>query len=151
MRPSRAVDEPQTLVSALQRKYASDTATAGEAAPQRQIVISGKVAEEIGFDKIRRQQAQLAELKIVILDGGRIAYASPPDGKPEESISEACPKAVELDLSRNLFERVGTVVDICSQLKGLQALRIKYTHAPARPWTGLTAGQWKPLPESLGR
>lgn len=134
MRPSRPVDEPQTLVSALQRKYASDPTTAGEAAPQRQIVISGKVAEEIGFDKIRRQQAQLAELKIVILDGGRIAYASPPDGKPEESISEACPKAVELDLSRNLFERVGTVVEICSQLKGLQALRIKYS--PPTPLRG---------------
>ena len=128
MRPTRPVDAPQTFVSALQRKYASDSAATGQhdAAPQRQIVISGKVAEEIGFDKIRRQQAQLAELKIIILDGSRIAYASPPDGKPEESISEVCPKAVELDLSRNLFERVGTVVEICSQLKGLLALRMKY-------------------------
>ena len=77
-----------------------------------------------------RIEEKLETGQIIILDGGRIAYASPPDGKPEESISEVCPKAVELDLSRNLFEKVGTVVDICSQLKGLDVLRMKYFPCP---------------------
>jgi len=86
------------------------------------------VAEEVGFDKIRRKQAQLAELKNVFLDGARVAYASPPSGSQgaEQSISQTCPKVVELDISRNLFDQFSTVVDICSELKALQVLRVKY-------------------------
>ena len=76
------------------------------------------MAEEVGFDKIRRQQAQLSELRFVILDGARIAHSSP-------GIGQVCPSTVELDLSRNLFEEVGTVVDICSELKLLRLLRLK--------------------------
>ncbi|KAK1755181.1 hypothetical protein QBC47DRAFT_323971 [Echria macrotheca] len=132
VRPTRAVDVPQTFVSALQLKYASDHPDAAPDAarpvvPHRQIVISGKVAEEVGFDKIRRKQAQLADLKNVFLDGARVAYASPPAGSgvEEQSIRQACPKVVELDLSRNLFHRFGTVVDICSELGALQLLRVK--------------------------
>lgn len=89
----------------------------------QQIVISGKVAEEIGFDKIRRQQAQLDELKIAILDGMRIDAASyADDGRP---IREVCPKITELNLSRNLLSAFRTVVDICSQLNDLGGLRLK--------------------------
>lgn len=132
MRPTRPIDTPQTFVSALQLKYASDASTSeeGRSVPrQRQIIISGKVAEEVGFDKIRRKQAQLAELKNVFLDGSRIAYATKPPGhagESEQPISQVCPKVIELDLSRNLFDRLGTVVDICSELKSLQVLRVKY-------------------------
>jgi len=133
-------DARRTFVSALNLKYASNPAKAGDgqAAPQRkQIVISGKVAEEIGFDKIRRQQAQLAELKHVFLDGTQIAYASPPPGQAEseQSISQVCPKVTELDLSRNLFDHLGTVVDICSELNSLHVLRVKYV--AQRPKGGL--------------
>ncbi|KAK0657277.1 HotDog domain-containing protein [Cercophora newfieldiana] len=127
VRPTRPADARQTFVSALHLKYASDAAKTDGSAPKKQIVISGKVAEEVGFDKIRRQQAQLAELKNVFLDGTQIAYASPPPGHAgtEQSISQVCPKVTELDISRNLFDRLGTVVDICSELKNLQVLRVK--------------------------
>lgn len=90
-----------------------------------QIVISGKVAEEVGFDKIRKQQAQLSELRIVILDGMRIATAATAAGGQEKPIREVCPKATELDLSRNLFTRFDTVAEICSQLELLRGLRLK--------------------------
>ncbi|SPQ17917.1 ca98271d-0c83-47cc-9465-03b08d6fff4f [Thermothielavioides terrestris] len=78
VRPTRPTDVPQTFLAALQLKYATDP-TAGQN-PPRQIVFSGKVAEEVGFEKVRHKQAQLDELQFVILDGAQIAYASPPPG-----------------------------------------------------------------------
>ncbi|KAK0731288.1 hypothetical protein B0H67DRAFT_67329 [Lasiosphaeris hirsuta] len=125
IRPSRPVDAPQTFVSALQLKYVGDPAADQDRPePHKQIVISGKVAQEIGFDKIRRKQAQLAELKIIILDGSRVAFASHPSSE-QQSISQVCPKVTELDLSRNLFNRFSIVVEICSELGGLNALRVR--------------------------
>lgn len=84
-------------------------------------MISGKVAEEVGFDKIRRQLAQLNELKIVLVDGMRI-NAAEIDG---QSIRDVCPKIVELDLSRNLFERCLEIIRICGELKRVRSLRLK--------------------------
>lgn len=96
--------------------------------PEKQIVVGGKVAEEVGFDKIRRKQAQLSELKIVILDGSCItsAYSHNTDREDHQTIRQTCPKVVELDISRNLFTDFGTVVDICSELDSLHSLRAKY-------------------------
>lgn len=120
----------QPLLSALESKYASDpNQHRGPGLTGKPIVISGKVAEEVGFDKIHRQQSQLDELKIVILDGGRIAHGyeseseSKPDGNDGRTISQVCPKVTELDLSRNLFEHFGAIVDICSELPLLKVLR----------------------------
>lgn len=94
-----------------------------------EIVISGKVAQEMGFDKIWRKQSRLREMKIVILDGLRVAMARSDDDVNDDgdaaTIAETAPKIAELDLSRNLFERFGPVVDICRDLKDLQKLSIK--------------------------
>jgi tubulin-specific chaperone E len=87
-----------------------------------QIEISGKIVEEVGFDKIRRKLAQVSDLKIVILDGMLIAV---PFAGDEVSIKETCPKITELDLSRNLFDRIDVVVDICRELEALRSLRLK--------------------------
>lgn len=127
IRPTRPADAPQTFLSALQLKYASDgPSDNGPVLPGKQIVVGGKVAEEVGFDKIRRKQAQLSELKIVILDGSCIVSGSPPTTDQDQTIRQTCPKVVELDLSRNLFTDFGTVVDICSELDSLHSLRVKY-------------------------
>lgn len=126
VRPTRPAETPRTFLEALQEKYAGGgDASATTAPPSRQIVISGKVAEEIGFDKIRRQQAQLGELRIVILDGWRIDEEGERKKENEKPIREVCPKVVELDLSRNLFTGFGAIVDICAQLKELRGLRLK--------------------------
>lgn len=123
MRPTRPAQPAQTFLAALREKYAPVSSAADSAAhPHAQVVISGKVAEEVGFEKIARKQAKLSELKYVILDGMRIAAAHAPDDEP---VAGVCPSIVELDLSRNLFKRIDPVVAICSELPRLRSLRLK--------------------------
>jgi hypothetical protein len=75
----------------------------------------------VGFDKIRNQQAQLHELKIIIVDGLKIKYAENPDN----TIRDVCSRAVEIDLSRNLLEDFEEVVRICGELDFLRSLKLK--------------------------
>ncbi|KAI0890508.1 RNI-like protein [Annulohypoxylon maeteangense] len=115
VRPTRPAEKPLSFVTAVTQKYACELAKTAV------IKFSNKVAEEVGFEKIQRKQAQLAELKIVIVDGARIASAY---SEGDEPISQVCPKIIELDLSRNLFQKVGKVIDICSELPVLRSLRL---------------------------
>jgi hypothetical protein len=112
-------------VEAVYHKYVTQSTTSTPApssvAVDRQIVISGKVAEEIGFEKIRQQQAQVDELKVVLVDGLCINRAESGSSK----VKDVCPKIVELDLSRNLFEGVEEIGVICMQLEKLKSLRLK--------------------------
>ncbi len=85
------------------------------------MISSKKLAEEVGFDKIRAQLAQLHELKIVLVDGMKVNLAERPDKK----IKDVCPKIAELDLSRNLFESCKEIVHICRELKSLRTLKLK--------------------------
>ena len=128
VRPTRPAQTPRTFLEALHDKYAGEVSADGRggtvvSSSGPQIVISGKVAEEVGFDKIRRQLANLDELKIAILDGMRVAYAHGPDD--EKSIRETSPRITELDLSRALFTDFGEVADMCAQLQELRFLRVK--------------------------
>lgn len=97
---------------------------------------NGKLAEEIGFDKIRRQLAALQELRIIILDGSRVAGidAQPLDRKEEltddgqsmsEEVRATCPKINQLDLSQNLLEAWIDVVAICRALPNLTSLDVR--------------------------
>ena len=91
-------------------------------ATEAQIMISGtKIAEEVGFDKIRAQLAKLHELKIVLVDGLQVSCAETPDRR----IRDVCPKIVELDLSRNLFESCAEIICICEELASLRSLKLK--------------------------
>lgn len=158
IRPTRTPDTPRSFVSALKWKYASEAyedpsvqivfvtqpggnqkAKDPSQRPNQPIKFSGKVAEEVGFDKIRKQLAQLEELKIVILDGlrmwrpdvrlldgqGKAVKREAEVWTEANDIGEACPKATDLDLSRNLFEEWREVVSICEQLNNLGALRVE--------------------------
>jgi len=154
VRPTRKADTPRSFVEALKAKYASDEPEHGPPDPdvevvfdvkkhgdgngagkqvRREIKFSGKVAEEVGFDKIRRQLAQLSELRIVILDG---LCMWRPEARGERwmaeeqatDVQEACPKALELDVSRNLFEEWREVAGICEQLQSLRSLRVEYVY-----------------------
>ena len=85
-------------------------------------MISGKkIAEEVGFDKIRARLAQLHELKIVLVDGLQVICAE----KPDRRIRDVCPKIVELDLSRNLFDSCKEIMHICMKLEHLRTLKLK--------------------------
>lgn len=106
----------------MRQKYATEvTSQPLTVALDQQITISGKIAEEVGFDKIRLQQGQLHELKIVIVDGHRISSAAT-EGK---CIRDVCPKISELDLSRNLFDNCKEIIRICQELVNLKSLRLK--------------------------
>ncbi|UKZ77632.1 hypothetical protein TrVFT333_005356 [Trichoderma virens FT-333] len=128
VRPTRPADAPQSFLAALNERYVVDAPGAVKGKSKTEIVISGKVAQEMGFDKIWRRQSRLRETKIVILDGLRVAVARTEGDVNDEgvaaTIAETAPKIVELDLSRNLFEQFGPVVDICRDLKDLQKLSI---------------------------
>ena len=121
----------------MHKKYAPDAPRSdgqGTAAPNA-IEISGKVVEEVGFEKIRRQLATLHELRIVLLDGlcmgGVLACPGPAVSdiawlQEIKGIEKTCPKIVELDLSRNLIERWEDVAGICTALVALRSLKVKY-------------------------
>lgn len=156
IRPARKPDSPRSFSEALKAKYASDpiqdpsihivfATKPGDNALKKDplarinqpIRISGKEVEEVGFDKIRKQLAQLSELKIVILDGLRMERSSArlSEGMDEweaglTDVKEACPKAIELDLSRNLFEEWREVASICEQLEKLKSLRVESAMPP---------------------
>ena len=148
VRPTRKSDLPRTFVQALKFKYASEENEDDFQDPDvkevfnhqppsktptvqpKPILFNGKLAEEVGFNKIRAQLAQLSELRIVILDG--LCMHRPEargNGWAEEGeksdVRGACPKAVELDLSRNLFEEWREVTGICEQLRELRSLRVE--------------------------
>ncbi|CEN59388.1 hypothetical protein ASPCAL01839 [Aspergillus calidoustus] len=140
VRPSRPADGPRGFIEALREKYASEfeqsrarQARADADAAQDSetpIQFNGKIAEEVGFDKIRKQLAELEELKIVLLDGLRVAGVLAQEASREQieeargEIARICPKITELDLSRNLFTAWENVADVCGSLERLKLLRL---------------------------
>ncbi|KAI3274298.1 hypothetical protein CBS147309_4202 [Penicillium roqueforti] len=139
VRPSRPSDQPLSFLEALREKYASEpehglshnALASGAAIQGKAIEISGKVVEEVGFDKIRKQLAELQELRIVLLDGLRVVgvlasynQAQVSHIEAAQKIGETCPRITELDLSRSLLSRWRDVWDICDQLKHLKRLRL---------------------------
>lgn len=77
----------------------------------------------MGFEKIARQQAQLQQLRIAILDSLRIrnCFKAP---QTQEGLAETVPEVAELDLGRNLFETLDEIAGITSQLPQLRSLSL---------------------------
>ncbi|KAF9640164.1 hypothetical protein BFW01_g11970 [Lasiodiplodia theobromae] len=150
VRPNRPSDPPLSYVEALKQKYASepvedpsvsniDIIVIGKAPENvpvnssgKVIMISGKEAEEVGFDKIRKKLANLKELRIVLLDNmcmerpfsKLLGEAAEITVDKLTDVKDASPKIQELDLSRNLFEEWREVASICIQLENLKRLRV---------------------------
>ena len=135
VRPTRPADQPLSFLEALREKYAPEDALKA-LEHDRPIEISGKLVEEVGFEKVRRQQAILQELRVVVLDGFRVAglHSKGSNLRVESKewqthvgeIAETCPKVRELDLSRSLIERWVDVIGICSALPDLRRLVLRY-------------------------
>ncbi|QSS60680.1 tubulin-specific chaperone E [Histoplasma capsulatum] len=128
IRPTRQADRNLSFLQAANEKYVSklEPMTSGheELQSSKPIEISGKIVEEVGFEKIRRLLAELQELRIVLLDGMRV-YGSREEYENElKIIARTCPKIVELDLSRNVLRRWTDVAAICGQLKLLKILKL---------------------------
>ncbi|OJD25508.1 hypothetical protein ACJ73_03114 [Blastomyces percursus] len=134
IRPTRLADRPLSFLQAANEKYVSElepvSSGHGKLPSSTPIEISGKIVEEVGFDKIRKVLAELQELRIVLLDGMRIHGVLAGEGSQQEyeneleSIARTCPKIVELDLSRNVLRRWADVAAICGQLKLLRILKL---------------------------
>ena len=75
--------------------------------------------EEVGFEKIRQQLAELQELQVVVLDGACIAAV-------ESDLQKQNLKIVELDLGRNLIEDWREITAICKSLRYLKSLKLEY-------------------------
>lgn len=128
VRPTRTADKTRSFLEALRYKYAEDGLEKTTSATDGSIEISGKVVQEVGFERIRKQQALLRELKIVVLDSLRIrgVGAEIEIAGVQDEIASTCPDILELDLSRNLFEHWKDVADICAPLKKLRILKVRY-------------------------
>lgn len=136
IRPTRQADRNLSFLQAANEKYVSklEPMTSGheELQSSKPIEISGKIVEEVGFEKIRRLLAELQELRIVLLDGMRVYGVLAGEGSREEYenelkiIARTCPKIVELDLSRNVLRKWTDVAAICGQLKLLKILKLKW-------------------------
>ncbi|WEW60728.1 hypothetical protein PRK78_006215 [Emydomyces testavorans] len=134
VRPGRLRDRPRGFLEAVREKYGSSSdAVDAQILPDamhKPIEISGKIVEEIGFDKIRKQLAALQELKVVILDDMRIQGVLAGNGdyglreEELERIKKSCPKITELDLSRNLIQDWAEIADICEKLADLRKLKL---------------------------
>ncbi|KAI5302418.1 hypothetical protein KEM56_000716, partial [Ascosphaera pollenicola] len=138
VRPSRPADKPRGFLEAVRQKYVSGETSAeqpklpGMAGVFQPILFNGKVAEEVGFDKIRQKMSELQELKIVLVDGYQVSGVLPDVvavlteeyERELQNINKTMPKITELDLSRNLLDSWRQVNDICRCLPKLKSLRL---------------------------
>ncbi|KPM41613.1 hypothetical protein AK830_g4971 [Neonectria ditissima] len=124
VRPSRPSDPPRSFLAAVNAKYASEYTRPDGRRAAEEIVFFGKRAEEVGFEKIRRKQANIGELTVVIVDDLQVASALADDEQPG-AITRTCPKITQLDVGRNLFDQLRPVTDICRELPALRSLSIK--------------------------
>lgn len=87
------------------------------------VYISGKQAEEIGFEKFHRRQTKLQGIHVLVLDYMRIQHR-PSESSEEASISDLCSEITELDLTGNLFETLDEIVSLCGLLPKLRILTL---------------------------
>ena len=83
--------------------------------------------EEVGFEKIRQQLAELQELRVVVLDGAYITAV-------ERDLEKQSLKIIELDLSRNLMEGWREITAICKSLRCLRCLKLEYVRYVIYLW-----------------
>lgn len=130
IRPTRKPDQERTVLDAIRYKYSTGSMDASS--DHDVVVISGKVAEEVGFDKIAREQAELADLRIVLIDQ-LVVNGIMPRGSPSSRLSQAkgelsamCPNITELDLGWNTIEHWSQVAAICAALPKITTLKLGY-------------------------
>ena len=128
LRPSRKPDPARTLLEAIKFKYAPVANRDGNG-PDGAIEISGKLVEEVGFERIQKQLSVLADLKIVLVDEMVVSGIAPRTTleddvhKAQLELGRICPNIVELDLGWNVVEMWQDVVDTCTALKKLKILK----------------------------
>ncbi|RMY69349.1 hypothetical protein D0863_06501 [Hortaea werneckii] len=128
LRPNQQWDKPRSFLGALKEKYASDNDPSEHEAIQ---ISAHKQAEEVGFDKFARRQAQLRGIHTVVLD--RMCIRHSPDDPECSEIETVCKDVTDLDLSSNLFETLQEIIDIARRLPKLRCLTIDGNRISRRP------------------
>ncbi|KAJ3283835.1 hypothetical protein HK104_010196 [Borealophlyctis nickersoniae] len=123
IRPSKKVRFARGFLQALLEKYV------GSDMVEDMVRLGGaKVeVEMVGWDKIGKKQAQLANLKEVGLAGLTVGFVGAQAGE----VRRTCPSIVDLDLSRNLFGSWADAAEICRELPRLESLRLSYNRFEA--------------------
>lgn len=132
VRPSRKPDPERTLLEAIKFKYGmaktDPRAPSGEA-ETTQIAISGKVVEEVGFEKIQKQLSVLGDLRIVLVDELTVSGVARRDATTQEvedaqeELSKTCPSLIELDVGWNTIETWQDVADMSLPFSKLKILK----------------------------
>ncbi|KAI6820315.1 tubulin-specific chaperone [Hortaea werneckii] len=131
LRPNQQWDKPRSFLEALKEKYASDNDPSEHEAIQ---ISAHKQAEEVGFDKFARRQAQLRGIHTIVLD--RMCIRHSPDDAENAEIGTVCKDVTDLDLSSNLFETMQEIIDIARRLPKLRSLTIDGNRILQRPTQG---------------
>ncbi|KJX96226.1 tubulin-specific chaperone e like protein, partial [Zymoseptoria brevis] len=132
LRPNPPWDASRTFLQALREKYMPDEAgTGGDV-----VYFSGKQAEEIGFEKFSKRQAQLQGIHVLVLDHMRIR--SHDLDRESEGIEEICAHITDLDLGSNLFETLDEILDIAKLLPKLRNLTVDGNRIHTGPEHGTT-------------
>ncbi len=132
LRPSQPWDQPRSFLAALREKYMPEF----HKDEAEVIYISGKEAEEVGFEKFSQRQSKLQGIHVLVLDHMRISNCSSTyvDGE-NTPIRELCADITELDLGGNLFETIDEIVNLCvlmPKLKGLVLDRNRFNLSQGR-------------------
>lgn len=121
---SRKPDPELSFLEGVRQKYASEVLLEPNPVSSNTLIeISGKVVEEVGFDKVRQQLSKLDGLRNIILTGQRVGLASK---QGEGDIASVCPNIELIDLTRNLINNFYDIVTICKGLPRLRTLKLKY-------------------------
>lgn len=89
------------------------------------ITFGGKVVEELGWQQLNERQSQLRNLTSLSLDHLLIyCMAHESDGDHMEDVFSGLCNLTNLDLSSNLFNRMGDIWQIVSRLPNLKILNI---------------------------
>ncbi|KAK5054591.1 hypothetical protein LTR84_001482 [Exophiala bonariae] len=132
VRPSRKPDPERTLLEAIRFKYGmskTDPRTESAETETTPIAISGKVVEEVGFEKIQKQLSVLGDLRIVLVDELIVSGVARRDATTQEvedaqeELSKTCPSLIELDVGWNTIENWQDVADMSLPFKKLKILK----------------------------
>ncbi|KAF6764015.1 hypothetical protein DFP72DRAFT_1137168, partial [Ephemerocybe angulata] len=120
IRPSSNVRSGISFLEALSEKYIDQLHGTSS---QETVVLGSSLGsiqvEAVGLDKVRSNLSRLERLKVVSLDGTRVAF---PDAQGR--IRDTCPNIRGLDLSLTLVSSWASVAQIASELPLLQQLSL---------------------------
>ncbi|KAK5691238.1 hypothetical protein LTR97_011892 [Elasticomyces elasticus] len=118
LRPKQTWDQHRTFLEALREKYVART----KPTESEVIYFASKQAEEVGFDKFAKRQAELRGIHVLVLDRMCMRHSS---SDPDvDTILSVCQEITDLDIGGNLFESLSEVHDLCRRLPKLQSLTL---------------------------